>query len=140
MKKLNRLFNKLLAGSIALLGFSGCSTDDDPFDPNGMVCMYGTPHGTYEVTGVVCNEDGEKLDDMRVVTSLRDTVYTKDGAYTIGPKGEAAFTSIEVKAEDPAGIYTDETQKVTLVYKGGDKGWNVGDAKATADFRLSKAE
>lgn len=136
MSKINRIFNKLLAGAIALLGFSACSTEDEP---NDQLCMYGTPQGTYSVSGVVYNENGEKLDGAMVTTSLRDTVYTKDGKYTIGPKIQGVLVAIEVKAEDPKGGYSDQTQKIKLEYKADYEAQEYA-AKAEADFHLHKAE
>lgn len=139
MSKLSTIINKILAGTIALLGFSGCSTDDGP---GNMICMYGTPSGTYEIDGIVRNEYGDKLDGMRVVTSFGDTAYTKEGKYQIGPKQCFPLNTVSVKAEDPDGFYKTESKELKLKYDGkGDKsGWDEGKAEATADFQLYQTE
>ena len=134
MSKFNHISNKILGGLIALLGFSGCSTDD-----GGMMVMYGTPAGEYEISGMVYGDDNEKLDGAMVTTSSRDTVYTSEGKYTIkSPDRTFPINKIEVKAEKSG--YKDQTKEVTLKYSGGKGSWYEGKAEAVQDFNLIKVE
>lgn len=128
MKLLDKTFSKILAGLIALLGFSACGNEGD---------MYGTPSGEYEISGMVFSEDGEKLDGAMVTTSLNDRVYSVDGHYTIkSPEHSMPFVDITVKAEKLP--FESETKDVKLKYTGGDGNWYHGKADAVVDFHLKQ--
>ena len=130
MKTFNKTLSKMLGAIIALLGFSACGDE---------LCMYGTPSGEYEISGVVYGDDNEKLDGAMVTTSIRDTVYTSEGKYTIkSPERTFPINKIEVKAEKSG--YKDLTKEVTLKYSGGKGSWYEGKAEAVQDFNLQKSE
>ncbi|MBD5215196.1 MAG: hypothetical protein HDS78_01545 [Bacteroidales bacterium] len=130
MKTFNKTLRKMLGAIIALLGFSACGEE---------LCMYGTPSGEYEISGLVYGDDNEKLDGAMVTTSMRDTIYTSEGKYTIkSPERTFPINKIEVKAEKSG--YKDQTKEVTLEYSGGKGSWYEGKAEAVQDFNLQKSE
>ena len=51
----------LLSGTLALLGFAGCTNINDAPD------LYGTPSVDYKVIGTVTDEQGKPLKDIQVV-------------------------------------------------------------------------
>ena len=53
--KLLKVANWLLAGILALLGFSACNDDEEQPD------MYGTPHANFTIKGKVVNDESMPL-------------------------------------------------------------------------------
>lgn len=98
MKKINstisRYVSRLCAVCLALLGFSCSSSDNE--EESDMICMYGTPTGTFEIKGKVSTEDGAEVANATIrVTrpdikseeySMSTTATGADGGYVV--KGE----------------------------------------------------
>lgn len=100
-KKKRWRVESFLSGALAMLGFAGCSSENED-----ILCAYGSPSVDYRVVGTVTNEQGEPLKDIQVVidnpiaygyyddngnfiteestsTANPDTVYTdKDGRFS----------------------------------------------------------
>lgn len=142
-QKIKKHFNLLLSAVLALLGFSACDSINDT--PQ----MYGTPHGDYEISGLVTDEASTPLSNIRVIVSSTDskgvgyrqydadTVYTDEkGHYVVENEGFSSSRR-QVYCEDPAGVYEADSTIVKLDYKGG-SGWYHGKAVATADLKLKK--
>lgn len=151
MKKesyLKRMVGSLLTAVLAILGFSSCKEE----------LMYGTPHGEFEISGIVTDEAGDPMEGMRVISRSRrstgddseygysttencDTVYTDSkGHYVIEQETIAGPKWAFVLAEDPDGGYESAYEELNLKYHGGDHDWYFGKAVATADFVLKKTE
>lgn len=66
MKTLNnqvlKAVNYILAGILALLGFSGCSKDDG----SDLVSMYGSPHTTFNLYGKILNASDKGIPDIKI--------------------------------------------------------------------------
>lgn len=73
MNSVSALLSRLLAGSLVLFGF-GCSSEDD----DEVLCMYGTPTGTFEVKGSVttANEESTMPVDAKVIVTDPHTPST----------------------------------------------------------------
>lgn len=148
-----RIIGSMLIAVLALLGFSSCSeTDGD----DNMVYMYGTPQGEFQISGLVTDEEGEPLDSARVISRwfpysgndletengyavrYADTAYTDSkGHYNLENK-HTTNREVMMVVQDPKGGYESTFKTVKLEYKGGDGGWNIGKAEATANFTLKK--
>ena len=64
MKKKKWNIETLLSGALALLGFAGCSDNNESPD---YPLLYGTPSVGYRVTGTVTDEEGNPLKDIQVI-------------------------------------------------------------------------
>lgn len=161
MKKESRItavLNSLLSAVLAMLGFSACEKKAE--------LEYGTPHGEFQISGLVEDEESSPVEGARVISrQLKvtdnfksdgylqntdsneyflwqgcDTVYSdKFGRYDLKVFTYLYDREVEIVVEDPSGMYGDTSRIVELDYKGG-SGWNFGTAKATADFTLKKAD
>ncbi|GFH98270.1 radical SAM-associated putative lipoprotein [uncultured Phocaeicola sp.] len=93
MKK-KMMVHRLLAGTLALLGFASCS---DGNEEGELICEYGTPYSKFLVKGKVNSDKDEPLKGIQVIVrsqwnnnaALADTVYTDE-------KGE--FRTEELRA------------------------------------------
>lgn len=63
----------LLSGALALLGFTGCSSEI-----NEVICLYGSPSVDYQVRGTVTDTQGKPLKNIQVILSNPDTYYYYD--------------------------------------------------------------
>ena len=145
--------NVLLGSVLALLGFSNCSSVDDPFNP---VCLYGTPYTMYDEKGAVLNTEGEKLEGMNVTVKevrtptdaseyeyshvLDETTTGKDGKYASTHRWSSyGELKMRVVVEDPNGVYAADSAEVALTCTDEGRGdWCAGTDKGTADFKLKK--
>ena len=106
----------LLSGTLALLGFAGCSNIKDAPD------LYGTPSVDYKVIGTVTNEQGKPLKDIQVIVKnpngwsyyddntsreslppqvIPDTLYTdKDGKFTSNNVHAISVSKFTVEIQD----------------------------------------
>jgi len=139
-----KLISKLSAIGLALLGFS-CSSDE----PEELICMYGTPTGSFNIKGKVTSEDGKAVPGatIRVTPSDVPSGLWSYGEVVTGTGGEYEIKSSSAAYKDikvvclPSGVELDADSIVTkMEYKGGDKDniWNIGHADATVDFKLKK--
>ena len=124
MKKKKWNVKALLSGALALLGFAGCSNNENN-EPNDMICMYGSPSVGYRVMGTVTDEEGKPLKDIQVIMdNPRIVTYLDEEGQNIRP-----IDTINMKIL-PDTVYTDE--------KGQFSGLNtiaVSLSKLTVEFR-----
>ena len=106
----------LLSGTLALLGFAGCSNITDAPD------LYGTPSVDYKVLGTVTDEQGKPLKDIQVIVKnpngwsyyddntsreslppqvIPDTLYTdKDGKFISNNVHAISVSKFTVEIQD----------------------------------------
>lgn len=141
-----KVSNRLLSGTLALLGFSACGSNggDIPLE-------YGMPHANYEIKGNVTDEAGDKLAGMRVIAKtligsrpndpyLNDTIATDaKGAFLFDKKGTTSEGRYRVVCEDPNGVYKSDSTEVKMEPKGRD-GWYQGSDSKEVNFELKKKD
>lgn len=140
------MVSRVCAVGLAILGF-GCSSDD-PGDDGDLICMYGTPTGSWEIHGSVKTQKGEEVKDATIRVSLPgydsdpNSISTTDtdseGAYTV--EGHVLSNKLKVVCvpDNPA-LDADSTE-IELKYKKdkNDKNsWYRGHAEAKVDFKLN---
>lgn len=144
-KTILNLISALMSGVLALLGFSGCSSD-------GPMDMYGTPYGEFKVSGLVKDSSGTPLANARIIVRKYKRADTKDYHYEPGASdtvmtdskgrysdvGQIVEKEIRVVCEDPSGVYAPDSTDVKLQFKDAD-GMYMGLADATVDFTLGKS-
>ena len=140
---IRQIIPKLCAASLALLGFSCGSVDDNDDE---ILLMYGSPYGTYEIKGSVTTEDGKPVKGAVVrVTNhdLSSDIFCE--ADTTGTSGEYMVKSERYvyKAKKVVCVPDDPTLEadstvVELKFSGGKEMWDMGHAEATVDFKLRK--
>ena len=152
MKKASRKFNKLLnaifAVLLAALGFS-CSDEDDP---NNYPCMYGTPHGDFEVKGTVVDENGKPVPNAKI--ALREGLKingeivwhdaewylntTSDNTGTYSLKSSGMLNKVRIVCTPPdESLEADSIEtKVDFKADGRDEFWYIGKATVEQDFKL----
>ena len=140
------LINMMLSGMLVMLGFSSCSEGDNPED---IPLMYGSPHGSYKVSGLVTDVDGAPVKGARIVVrkykadgqylyfpNASDTTYTDNQGRYEREGGSGAEPSIRIVCDDPSGAYASDSTDCVLKYEGRDGMWDMGTAKVKADFKL----
>lgn len=116
------LLSRFCAGLLALVGF-GCSDGDGTDD---MICMYGTPTGSFEVKGNVVDSEGTPVGDAEIIVTGPElpssiwkmaTVKTDaEGDYSIDSKSDTSKKlKVVCKPTDP-NLEADSTI-VNLEYK-----------------------
>jgi putative lipoprotein (rSAM/lipoprotein system) len=79
-KKRIKFFDKII---VTLLGFLGLLNS---CNNNTQTCEYGTPHGEFELSGVITDTEANPIKRIQVVSVSRypDTIYTNnEGKYEI---------------------------------------------------------
>ena len=101
MNKKNRWkVSGLLSGALALLGFAGCSDNEEyPME------LYGTPSVSYRVVGTVTDGDGKPLKDIQVVV---ENPYANAH---FDDEGKPIKTKYETGELTPDTVYTDKDGK-----------------------------
>ncbi len=142
--------NWVLAGLMGLIGgVVSCDSEEN------MVCMYGTPHASYDLKGKVVNNAGAPISGIEVKAGTkwsREELNMTDYPYKTltDAKGEYAFTlhtvgknDFTVYASDIDGEANGAWQKDSIAVKGseinmtGEKGaWEDGKGSATVNFTL----
>ncbi|MBD5228024.1 MAG: hypothetical protein HDS67_08355 [Bacteroidales bacterium] len=93
---LDKYLSKLLSSNIAqlcgiiitLLGFSGCDKDNGGDEPALGPCMYGTPYATFEMKGMVTDENDQPVADAVVrVSDSEDTITEENSDWVFFAKG-----------------------------------------------------
>lgn len=154
--RLNRWYNAVLTVLLSMLGF-GCSSSDDD-----VVVEYGTPHSDYILKGLVTDEAGTPVKNIKM--SAKILSKTEAGAYMIeiGNLGTAqtdesgryvleyagmARTDLKIVVEDidgdaNGGEFLNDTLDVDFrkaVKVGeGDNHWYGGKFEVTTDVKLKK--
>lgn len=138
-----KISNRLLSGTLVLLGFSACGSNG-----GDIMVEYGVPHADYEIKGRITDQEGTELAGMRVITKtliqsrpddphLNDTVMTDaKGKFERHLEGtnEGRF---RVVCEDPSGVYEADSTEVKMEPKGGE-GWYVGHDSKEVNIELKK--
>lgn len=152
MKKASRKFNKFLnavfAVLLAALGFS-CSDEDDP---NDIPCMYGTPHGNFEVKGTVVDENDRPIPNAKIAiregrkidgnTKWFDAEWycstTTDNTGTYSVKGSGMIDEIRIVCTPPDGSFEADSTETKLNFNddGRDDPWYFGSATVEQNFKL----
>mgnify|MGYP000487156410 CR=1 FL=1 len=144
--KAGNIIRSMLAGAISLLGFAACDDPEDPDNGGGMVCMYGTPTGYYEIKGSVTAESGSPVENARVIlrhinrlgpyTEHGDTVRTdSEGRYRLRSSG-LPDTNIRIVCQPQSDTLEADSVNLTVEFKDREGIWNSGTARETVDFTL----
>jgi putative lipoprotein (rSAM/lipoprotein system) len=136
---------KLTAALLALLGFTRCEHIG--------TMEYGMPHASFEIKGVVTDEAGEPVRDIKI--SVRDAApdrsegevgvgitnaygyYSVDGSWFGGSDLVVAVEDID--GDKNGGEFAPQDRELKIEeedYVGGE-GWNRGTVTKTADFEIS---
>lgn len=95
--RLNRWYNAVLTVLLSMLGF-GCSSSDDD-----VVVEYGTPHSDYILKGLVTDEAGTPVKNIKMSAKMLNK--TEAGAYMI-------------EIGNVGTVHTDESGRYVLEYAG----------------------
>lgn len=136
--KLLTSINSLLVFLLGVLGFSSC---------NYMV-KYGVPHAELEVSGMVTNQEEQRLEDMRVTVkqegrqALPRTYTNQAGWYEEHGYIDVPRNTVDIIIEDPSGVYASDSIHLEITYDKKDVSksddWNEGKATVRQDFKLKK--
>lgn len=138
--------SRACAFAMTVLGITSCADSTAPDDP--MICMYGTPTGSFEIKGAVTAEGSDAPVGDAVIT-LKSS---QEGLLLLPPaetdtKGEYRLEGIGFPAEkvrvvctppEESGLDADSTD-VELKFIKDDKTesvWYLGNAKSTVNFKL----
>lgn len=151
MKKLYsyllRSSNWVIAGLLSLIGYS-CS--DSEIDDN-LICMYGTPYGTFELKGKVLDNQKHPIPNVQILIRdsvpsrgwiKSDTIYSdNNGEIHWKLKDFPGYTyqliASDIDDDKNGGHFASDTSFINtsqLRYVGGDGAWNEGTA--TADISI----
>lgn len=112
MRKKKWNVGSLLSGALALLGFAGCTSGDEP-------SLYGSPSVDYRVLGTVTDTQGKPLEGIQVVVNNPDALtYYDENVGVVKVKYESGKLT-------PDTVYTDKDGKFSS-YK----------VKGISDFEL----
>ena len=137
------LISRLCAMGVAFLGF-GCSSSED--GGGELICMYGTPTGSWEIRGSVTNQEGKSVAEatVRVTVPELDSdnhpiaeTETDNGAYSIEEGYFVDRVKVVCVPEDPTLDADSTLVDLKYVKDRNDKNtWYIGHAEATVDFKL----
>ena len=144
--KFLQCINALLeAAIIGLIGtsFSNCRTKYGVPE-----LEYGSPYATYEVSGVITDEEEKTVANIRVTVQndgyqiLPEAYSEEDGLYSAKNDRAFPFSRVEIIAEDTSGVYSPDTARVDVRYDrtgvSSSDNWNEGSASILQDFQLKK--
>ena len=99
MRKKKWNVEALLSGALALLGFTGCSSGDEPVS-----LLYGSPSVDYRVLGTVTDTQGKPLEGIQVV------VENPDAWCYIDENGKSVESKLDSESGKlvPDTVYTDK--------------------------------
>lgn len=143
--RLTRWYNAVLTALLGLLGFESC-------DSNGLE-EYGCPYADYIIKGVVTDEAGIPIKDIKVIapySSEMDSQYGQimqtdtQGSFMLHEFSSLRGNDIifeDIDGEDNNGLFQSDTISVeslpkTRLEKG--SGWYEGKYEATANIKLKK--
>lgn len=138
---LSTILSRLCAVTLPLLGF-GCSSEED------FPCMYGTPNATFEIKGMVTDEEDRAVRDaiIKIIEKgaypdcVEKDISNDDGSYSTAGSCFPVDSLKVVCTPTDNGLEADSVL-VAMDYKKkkGDNGmWYQGHAKATVCFKLKK--
>ena len=158
--RFNRWYNSILTALLSMLGYS-CSSDE-VMDMYGTPVEYGAPYADYQISGIVTDEDGTTIKDVKVSTKY---VYEFDNGYVdtypidsmqtdglgkyIVRCSKSIGESIKVIVEDidgeaNGGAFKSDTLDIdfegAIKIKDPEKGshWSAGTYAITQDIKLKK--
>lgn len=144
------MISRVCAAGLAFLGF-GCSSNDPGFGGGEIICMYGTPTGSWEIHGAVTDQAGNEIPEATVRVTLPDcdsdpyslsvTETDAEGRYSLEGHNLANKLKVVCVPDDP--VLESDSTIVDLEYKKDKKdknGWYRGHAEATVEFRLKPKE
>ena len=136
--KLLTSINSLLVFLLGVLGFSSCN----------YMAKYGVPHAELEVSGMVTNQEEQRLEDMRVTVkqegrqALPRTYTNQAGWYEEHGYIDVPRNTVDIIVEDPSGVYASDSVHLEITYDKKDVSksddWNEGKATVRQDFKLKK--
>ena len=104
-KKKTWKVGSLLSGALALLGFAGCSDNNNLDIP----CLYGSPSINYRVFGTVTDTQGNPLEGIQVVMDNPDVqAYYDEDMKPVEAKRDSVTGRV-----CPDTVYTDKDGKFT---------------------------
>ena len=136
-KPIIKFFDKIV---VILLGFAGV------FNSCEQPEMYGTPHGEYELNGVVSDkETSMPLQNIQIVMpQYNDTLYTdSEGKYVFHSSFREFYLKIEdVDADENGGHFESKEMNIILTkddqVEKGDGEWYEGSFVKTENIKLEK--
>ena len=140
----NEIISYLLSGILGILGFSSCSGDEPD--------EYGSPSADYIYKGKVTDENDSPIQNIQVVTDLKDsndisvgkdTIYTDaNGEFQKRLKTMYNIKSATVKFTDVDdtlnGSYQNATMTVAPTRTKKRDGWYLGEFTFTANQKLKQ--
>lgn len=140
------LYNRMLSGTLVLLGFSACENTGTGADE------YGTPYCRFEIKGKVRDELQQPVSGASIIVkeldnngtplhhSRFDTLYTQaNGEYQFLDAQAGGYGKYRVVCHDPSGIHKADSTELQMEPKGG-KGWYGGEDSKVLDFELKKKD
>lgn len=139
--------NSVLTAMLAL--FTSCNEGGKPDidDGGGMICMYGVPQATYQVSGEVTDEKNQPLESIQVIVTDNHDYWNNDTTYTNAEGkylGETTLTSfgkdtLHVIVHDTTGVYASDSVAVppAKMKQTEDGSWT-DVYTAEVDFKLKK--
>lgn len=128
-----RAANRLLAGILALLGFSGCNDDDG----SGLVAMYGSPHATFILDGKVQNVSKSGIPDIKLELQFK-VLNTEGGKTTFIPGADPILTNKDGNFR--TSLTTIPTDVIRIIATDIDGETNGSYAKDSIDIKISKED
>ena len=146
--KLSNASQWILTVIISLLGFSGCSKEEE------MLCMYGSPTVDYKAEGCITDEAGNPIEGICVKVEIFDnlngsqikTVYSGGDGLFITPKYRnqhiLSLTATDVDGDKNGGEFNDKKINLQNMQPDQDKtnadGWYQGIRTYNVDIQLTK--
>lgn len=147
-EKMSNATQWILTAIISLLGFSGCSKEEE------MVCMYGSPTVDYKAEGCVTDEGGNPIEGICVKVEIYDhlsgseikTVYSGEDGLFITPKYRnkkiLSLTATDVDGNKNGGEFNEKKVDLQNMQPDKDKtnadGWYQGIRTYNVDIKLTK--
>lgn len=152
-----RWYNALLASLLTLLGY-GCSSDE-PLDMYGTVVEYGVPTVRYSLKGMVTDEDGNPIKNIKASVKtgpyedgtlyypVDSTMTDAHGQFTIdnlrdGYLGHHKLILEDIDGEENGGEFQSDTLSLDQLepkqIEPSSGAWDAGKYELTANIRLKK--
>lgn len=145
--RISTLLSRLCATGLAVLGF-GC-TSDTPDNPE--ICMYGTPIGSFEIKGIVTDENNNPVANAEVrvtgpetpsgISSMATSNTDAKGTYNAIGAGIPPYGKLKVVCLPGESVLDADSTSVEVKYvkdKHDKNEWSSGKAEATVNFKLKK--
>ena len=130
-------YNNLLLLLIGLLGFSVACTKVGPEE-------YGTPSADFIVNGVIENQAGQLIPNIKVVMSYDSTNTNADGTFSLKNRNFPAKQTLILKIRDIDGAingsYQDKDTTIVFdnnTYANGDGHWYRGKVEKSVVIKLT---